>query len=100
MQNKIIDMIEETPQLDTKRCKLISLCIMIFLRFSMYLVGLISWYMYDYFIAISTMVLWFIILGIIRSKLRDIAIPPSQKEYQYSDKDIANWYTAKELCWQ
>jgi len=98
MQNKIIDMIEETPQLETKKCKLISSCIMIFLRFSIYLIGLASWYMYDYFIAMSAMVLWFIILGIVRSKLRGITIPPNQKEYQYSDKEIANWYTAKELC--
>ncbi|MDQ1244605.1 MAG: hypothetical protein QG565_945, partial [Campylobacterota bacterium] len=32
-------------------------------------------------------------------KLRNSVIPPKQREYQYNDKGIADWYTAKELCY-
>jgi len=99
MSNDFIDMIEPTPELKSKKCKLISVCIWIFLQFSIYITGLTSWYLYDYFIAISTIVLWFILIGIIRSKLRNSSIPFGQREYFYNDKDIAKWYTAKNLCY-
>jgi hypothetical protein len=54
--------------------------------------------MYDYFIAIATLLLSFIIMGIIRSKIRNSVIPMKQREYQYNDQGIADWYTAKEIC--
>jgi len=37
-------------------------------------------------------------MGIIRSKLRNSVIPLTQQEYHYNDEAIANWYTAKRLC--
>ncbi|MCD6432623.1 MAG: hypothetical protein J7L21_01145 [Sulfurimonas sp.] len=98
MQNDFIDMIEPTPELHSKKCKFISFFIRIFLQFFTYIIGLISWYLYDYFIAIGTLLLSFIIMGIIRSKIRNSVIPFKQKEYQYSDQNIADWYTAKEIC--
>jgi hypothetical protein len=55
--------------------------------------------MYDYFMAFFALILSFIIMGIVRSKLRNSVIPPNQREYQYNDKGIADWYTAKELCY-
>lgn len=57
-----------------------------------------AWYFYDYFIAGAILLLSFIIMGIIRSKLRNSAIPPSQREYHYNDKGIADWFVARELC--
>ena len=98
MQNDIIDMMEPTPKLNSKKCKFISFLLRIFLQFSIYVIGLLAWYIYDYFIAISVLLLSFIIMGIIRSKLRNSVIPPKQREYQYNDKGIADWYTAKEIC--
>ncbi|WP_373070138.1 hypothetical protein [Sulfurimonas sp.] len=99
MQNDIIDMIEPTPKLHSKKCKLISYVIWLFLKFTTYIVTILSWYLYDYFIAFLTLILSFIVMGIIRSKLRNIAIPQKQQEYQYNDKGIADWYTARELCY-
>jgi ABC-type multidrug transport system fused ATPase/permease subunit len=98
MQNDFIDMIEPTPILHSKRCKLISLFIRIFLQFSTYFFTFIAWFIYDYFIAFLTLILSFVIVGIIRSKLRNSVIPLKQREYHYNDKGIADWYTAKELC--
>ena len=98
MQNDFIEMIEPTPKLNSKKCKLISFLLRIFLQYSMYIVSLTAWYIYDYFIAIATLILTFIIMGIVRSKIRNSAIPPKQREYQYNDQGIADWYTAKEIC--
>jgi len=98
MQTDYIDLIEPTPKLRSKKCKLISFSIRSFLQFTTFIAGLIAWFLYDYFIAIATLLLTFVVMGIVRSKMRNSVIPPSQREYQYNDQGIADWYTAKELC--
>ena len=100
MQNDYIDLIEPTPKLYSKKCKLISFILRVLLQFTTFAVSLLAWYFYDYFIALLTLVLSFIIMGIVRSKLRNRVIPPNQREYQYNDKGIADWYTARELCYE
>jgi hypothetical protein len=98
MQNDIIEMMEPTPKLHSRKCKAVSYVIWLFLKFTSYVTTALAWYMYDYFIAFFTLILTFIVMGIIRSKLRNIAIPTKQQEYQYNDKGIADWYTAREIC--
>ncbi len=98
MPNNIIDQIEPTPKLHSRKCKLIAYLLRIFLQFTTFTTALVVWYLYDYFFAIATLILTFVIMGIIRSKLRNDVIPPSQREYQYNDQGIADWYTAKEIC--
>lgn len=98
MQNDFIDMIEPTPILKSKKCKTVSFLLQMFLQYFAYFVTLLVWYTHDYFMAFFALILSFIIIGIIRSKLRNSVIPASQREYQYSDKGIADWYTAKVLC--
>jgi len=98
MQNDYLEMIEPTPKLHTKRCKAISYAIWVFLKFTTYFTTALAWYIYDYFIAFFVLILTFIVMGIVRSKLRNIAIPPKQQEHPYSDKGIADWYSAREIC--
>lgn len=98
MKNDFINQIEPTPELRTNKCKIISLLLRLFLQFGVYILGLLTWYMYDYFIGIAIFLLSFVIMGIIRSKLRNSVIPQSQQEYHYNDKGIADWYTARTLC--
>ena len=100
MHNDFIDLIEPTPKLHSRKCRIISFFLRVFLQFTTFVVGLITWYVYDYFLAIASLLLSFIIMGIIRSKIRNAVIPPNQREYQYNDKGIADWYTAKELCYE
>lgn len=100
MQNDFIDLIEPTPRLHSKRCKLVAFVLRVLLQFTTFVSSLLAWYLYDYFIALLTLVLAFIIMGIIRSKLRNAVIPPKQREYQYNDQGIADWYTAKEICYE
>ena len=42
----------------------------------------------------------FVIVGIIRAKLRNSVIPVKQREYQYNDKGIADWYAARAICFE
>jgi len=98
MQTDFIELIEPTPILRTKKCKFISYLVRIFLQYTTFIAALLAWYIYDYFIAIAILLLSFIIMGIIRSKIRNAVIPPKQKEYQYNDQGIADWYVARELC--
>ena len=100
MQNDYIDLIKPVPKLHSTRCKLLSFLLRIFLKYATYAVALFSWYLYDYFIALAMLVLSFIIIGIIRAKLRNISIPISQQEYQYNDKGIADWFMAREICFE
>lgn len=99
MQEEYIELIEPTPKLHSKKCKTISLLLRLFLQYGTILAGFGAWFLYDFFIAMLTLILTFIIMGIVRSKLRNSVIPPNQREYQYNDKGIADWYTAKELCY-
>lgn len=100
MQNEYINLIEPTPKLNSKKCRLISFLLRLFLQFTTFIIPLVVWYIYDYFIAILALVLTFIVMGIIRSKIRNSVIPPSQSEYQYNDKGIADWFTAKRICYE
>lgn len=98
MQNDFIEMMEPTPKIYTKKCKVVSFIIRVLLQYSMYVVTIFAFYMYDYFIAFLALILSFIIVGIVRSKLRNSVIPMKQREYQYTDQGIADWYTARALC--
>lgn len=98
IEEQIIEQIESTPRLYLKRCKVIALILRLFLQYTTVLFSLGVWYFYDFFIALLALVLTFIIIGIVRSKLRNSSIPFKQREYQYDDASIAAWYTAKEFC--
>ncbi|QOY52925.1 hypothetical protein [Candidatus Sulfurimonas baltica] len=98
MSNNFIEMIEPTPKINSKKCKIVSFMLRVFLQFTTYVTTLLAWYIFDYFIAFFVLILSYIVIGIIRAKLRNSVIPPKQREYQYNDKGIADWYTARELC--
>jgi len=100
MKTDYIDLIEPTPTLHSKKCKLIVFIIKIFLQYAMFVTAFIAWYLYDYFIAGATLLISFIIIGIIRAKMRNSVIPPHQREYHYNDEGIATWFAAKELCYE
>jgi hypothetical protein len=98
MQQDYIDTIESTPKLHSKKCKIIALSLRIFLQSFTIFSALLAWYFYDYFIAGATLLVSFIVMGIVRSKMKHGVIPLGQIEYYYDDKEIAVWYSAKVLC--
>lgn len=98
MHDQTIHLLEPTPTLRSKKCKLFALLLQLFLQYTTLVATALIWYLYDVVFALLGAVLLFIIMGIIRSKLRNVSIPFNQREYQYNDEGIAKWYVAKELC--
>ena len=96
--DEIIDTIEPVPKLTTTKCKIISACLRLFLSYTTVLTAAVMWIEYDYFVGIATLLISFIVMGIIRSKLRNSVIPLTQREHHYNDGEIARFYTAKMLC--
>ncbi len=93
----IIDLIESTPVLKTRRCKILSRLIAFCLTFGSVLLALGTWYLYNLLYAGAALIIGYLVIGIIRSKMRNSVIPRMQQEYHYTDRAIADWFVAKEL---
>lgn len=100
MQNDFIPLIEPTPTLHSKQCKVYGWLLMALLKSANPIVALLIWYRFDYFFAIASFLIGFVLMGIIRSKLRNSVIPLSQQEYHYSDEAIAKWFLARRVCFE
>jgi len=90
--------INPTPTLPTRKCRLLARMMGYALSYGNYLIALLIWWQSDWFIALGTMLLGFIVFGIIRSKLRNSSIPPAQRETPYTDYAIATWFLSRTTC--
>jgi hypothetical protein len=97
MNDDTIHIIEPTPKLKQKRCKALAYGIAFGLGFGPYLIAAYIWYRNDLFFAIASLLIAYLVIGIVRSKLRNSAIPLSQQEYHYTDRAIAAWFVSKIL---
>jgi len=93
-----IPQIEPTPEIVNRRCKLMVYAIKSGLSYGSFVIAAYLWYAYDLFFAVAGLLISYVVLGIIRSKIRNSVIPLEQQEYQYTDMAIASWYVAKRLC--
>lgn len=99
MENNTINLIEPTPEPQSTLCKIAVTLIDYALRFGSLIIALIVWYRYDYFYGGAALLISYLLIGIVRSKLRTMSIPFSQLEYDYSDKAIAKWFVYRHfLC--
>jgi hypothetical protein len=100
-QHKKIDIEykEKLPVLNTLWCKTVAKAIELFLRFGSWIAVGIFWIYYDYFIGIVAGLVGFLIIGIIRAELRNGVLPPTQREYPFSDKEIAHHFLSKRVCY-
>ncbi|MBN2894938.1 MAG: hypothetical protein JXK05_03480 [Campylobacterales bacterium] len=48
--------------------------------------------------AFFALLVGYVVMGIVRSKLRSYAIPPKQFEQPYSDYALACWVAKRRLC--
>jgi hypothetical protein len=90
--------IDPTPTLPTRKCRFLARALGWTLSYGNYVVALIIWALFDWFFAISSLLLEIIIFGIISSKIRNDAIPMAQREYPYDDYAIATWYLYRTFC--
>ncbi|MDP3292835.1 MAG: hypothetical protein Q8M43_12470 [Sulfuricurvum sp.] len=90
--------IDPTPTLPTRRCRFIAHILGWGLSYGNYAIALIVWWKSDWFIAIGALLLGVIVFGILRSKLRNDSVPPTQRETPYNDYAIATWYMSRNHC--
>lgn len=90
--------IDPTPTLPTRQCRFYARVMGWILSYGNYVIAMAVWWKSDWFIALGTLLLGFIIFGIIRSKLRNDSIPPAQRETPYTDYAIATWYLSRNYC--
>lgn len=93
-----LELLEPTPKIYSKKCKLLTKILSYTLSYFHYIFTLVIWYFYDYFFAAAALLMSFVVMGIVRSKLRNSVIPLRQQEYQYTDEAIATWYMARRIC--
>lgn len=98
MKNETVYLKEETPEPNSTRCKTVVYTIAFLLRFGSFLIALAIFICADLFYAIASGLIAYIIIGIVKSKMRSASIPPSQHEFSYNDTEIAKWYAKKILC--
>jgi len=93
-----MELYTQTPQQPNLLCKILHLALWISLSYGSVIIAAISWWLYNWYYALSSLLLAFILIGIIRSKLLHSSIPKVQQEFTYSDKDIAAWYLHMNVC--
>ncbi|MCJ7764971.1 MAG: hypothetical protein MUP09_03420 [Thiovulaceae bacterium] len=98
MQNDFIPEIEPTPTFKTKRCLFLVNIIGFKLTYMPTLLTVMVAFIVDYFFAVATLLVSYLVTGIIRSYMRNNSIPKKQQEYSYSDKAIAAWFLYRTYC--
>jgi hypothetical protein len=100
MENNYIELLKPTPKFHSKKCKFLAFILRVFLEYTTVFSGLLMWYLYDYFFGGATLLVVFIVMGIVRSYMRNSSIPVSQREYHYNDKGIAEWFLSRHFCYE
>ena len=93
-----MELYTQTPQPPNQGCKLLNLLLTGFLSYGAVIIAIGVWWLYNWYYALSALLLAFILIGILRSKLLHSSIPKVQQEFTYSDKDIAAWYLHMYVC--
>ena len=88
----------QTPEPPNIQCKLLKLFLSTFLSYGAFIIALSVWWFYNWYYALSALLLSFILMGILRSKLLHSSIPKVQQEFTYSDSDIIGWYLHMNIC--
>jgi hypothetical protein len=98
MQNDdVIEMIEPTPEPKRRRCRLLVTLIAALLSYGGCFIALGVWMMYGVLYGVAGFLIGYLVMGIVRAKLRNGTIPRSQQEYHYTDRAIAAWYVDREM---
>ena len=93
-----MELYTQTPHPPNQGCKLLHLLFSGFLCYGAVIIAIGVWWLYNWYYALSALLLAFILIGILRSKLLHSSIPKVQQEFTYSDKDIAAWYLHMYVC--
>ena len=89
--NNTIELFDPVPKLKTKKEKFYAMLIALGLSYGYIILALLVWLESNWYIALSTLLLAFLVTGIISSKLLHLYVPRKQHEFSYSSKELASW---------
>ena len=98
MDEFVPDLIEPTPIIKGRKCKIILFGLYIFITYAPFFLGLIVWYMYSFLVGFSFYLLATLLMGIVISKLRVMSMPVMQREMSYNNMAVARWFLGKNIC--
>lgn len=86
-----LELFQPVPKLQGKKEKTFALIIAYTLSYAYLFIALIVWWQTSWYIALSILLLAYIVTGIVSSKILHLYVPPKQHEFNYSPKDLAAW---------
>jgi len=89
--NDTIELFEPIPKLRTRKEKLYARLIALGLSYGYIILALLVWTQSNWYIALSTLLLAFLVTGIISSKLLHLYVPRKQHEFTYGTQELAAW---------
>ena len=96
--NDFIPEIEPTPSFTSTRCQWLVKIVAFKLTFMPLILTVLVALWVDYFYAIATLLLSYLVTGIVRSYMRNNSIPKAQQEYAYTNAAIAAWFLYRTYC--
>lgn len=96
--NDFIPEIEPTPTFKSKKCQWMVRLLAFKLTYIPIFLTVLVAYIVDYFYAVATLLISYLITGIVRSYMRNNSIPRQQLEYTYTDQAIAAWFLYRTYC--
>ena len=90
--------IEVTPVIKGVKCRLIHYSLYGAITFAPLLIAAWVGYTYDWWMGCLFFLFSTLASGVVVSKMRFSAIPPTQREMNYSTFAIVQWYIAKNIC--
>jgi hypothetical protein len=86
-----LELFEPVPTLKTTKERLLGSLIAFGLSYGYIIIALLVWWETSWYIALSILLLAYIVTGIISSKILHLYVPYKQHEFSYSSKDLAAW---------
>ena len=89
-----LELFEPVPVLNNNKEKLLVFLISLSLSYGYIIIALFVWWDTSWYIALSALLLSYIVTGIISSKILHQYVPQRQHEFTYSSKELASWIVA------
>jgi len=90
--DEIIELFIPTPKAKTSMEKILIFLLGSVLVFGAFIIAGFMWYIYDWFYGAVGLLLGYLLLGILSSKIRQYSVPSTQWEHKYNGYELARWY--------
>ncbi len=89
------DVIESTPEPKSLKCKIHIYLLSFFIYAFPFILGGLGVLYFDWFVGFFALCFGFIAIGIFQSKLRQMCLPPDQRERSLSVFQISSWFVLR-----